>query len=212
MDGLAPPPPLPPCAGNGAHHRAPPSREGAKRPPGRQSRWARPGAGSPRGCLQWRNKAASSAGAGGALGVRLAQGQDTQLCTHMACTRASRLCPCTVHLQLLSRHNPHLTGPQTRAFVPCRSEHLPPSLGTHPPTEIGAQSHADLYTCSSCTCLQKPLTSGHMCAPNMPAHAWIRSTHINRNVCVWTQALTHSSAHNSGPSHTKNTNSCLDKY
>lgn len=210
------PPPPTPCAGNG-------SRSGSARPGGSrasclaanhcgrgraaQARELRAQAAAP----QRRNKAARSAGAGGALGVRLAGGQDTQLCTHMACTRTSRLCPCTVHLQL-----PHLTGPRTHAFVPCMSIHLSPDLCTHPLTEIRVHRAIHLYpsACKACTCLQKPLLSGHMYAVNMPAHTWIICVHISRNACAWTQALTHSPVHTiQGPHpHPKDTHNCINKY
>lgn len=206
----APPPtprlPLAPVTGA---HQAPPSREGATLPAQPpimvgQAKMPRPGAWSPSSRLQRRNKAASSAGAGGALGVRPARGEDTQLCTHMACTRASRLCPCTVHLQLLSRHNPHLTGPQTQAFAPCMGVHLPPDLGAHPPTEI--QAHRAMHTPTPAICARayrNHLMSGHMDAPNIPAHAWIMCIHISRNACVWTQAFTHSSVHTIQGLHTQ---------
>ena len=104
-----PPHPYPPSPVTGADP-APPAREGVERPAGppitrgREAQAQAARAGSPRGCLRRRNKAAHSAEASGARGVRPARGQDTQLCTHMVCTRASRLRPCTVHLQLLSRH------------------------------------------------------------------------------------------------------------
>lgn len=153
------PPPLPSAPVTGAH-QAPPSGEGAT-PPAQppimvgQAKMPRPGAWSPSSRLQRRNKAVSSAGAGGALGVPLARGEDTQLCTHMACTRASRLCPCTVHLQLLSRHNPHLTGSQT----PCMGIHLPPDLGTHPPAEI--QAHRAMLTPTPAICARA--CRNHLC-------------------------------------------------
>lgn len=108
-----------------------------------------------------KKQSSTLSGSRGRTGHPPACGQDTQLCIHMACTRTSRLCPCTVHLQLLFRHNaPPPTEPQTHAFVPCMGIHLPLDQGTHSPTEI--RVHRAMHTL-------------HLRFAHMLTHVWARA-------------------------------------
>lgn len=211
------PPPLPPAPVTGAH-QAPPSREGAT-PPAQppimvgQAEMPRPGAGSPSSRLQRRNKAASSAGAGGALGAPLARGEDTQLCTHMACTRASRLCPCAVHLQLLSRHNPHLTGPQTHACAPYTGIHRHQTwVHTHQQKSKLTEPCIPLHLQFVHAPIEATYVWAHVCSQHACTCLNNMYTHKQKCLCVDTSPYTQLCAHNSGAPHTKDTNSRISKY
>lgn len=132
-----------------------------------------------------KKQSSTLSGSRGRTGHPPACGQDTQLCIHMACTRTSRLCPCTVHLQLLFRHN----APPYRTTNTC-------FCAMHGHTSATRSGH----TLTN----RNPCTQSHAYpAPAIRAHAYsclgtcMDNTYIHsRNACVWTQTLT---AHNSGP-------------
>lgn len=113
----APTPPPPTRAGNGS--RSGSARRGGSRAAAARCQ-SRPAGGDARARSRETTRPPAAEEQSSALSGRRGRVgrpacQDTQLCTHMAGTRASRLCPCTVHLRLLSRHNPNLAGPGTQA-------------------------------------------------------------------------------------------------
>lgn len=207
------PPPLPPCAGNGSPSSGstlPGGSQAASRPP----------------------ITAGQAGSGEPMRLPAAEEQSGGLSGSRGRT-GRPACPRPGHAAVRT-HGLHTRQPPVSLHhapaAPVQAQPPPPRTmdscfrATHGRTSATRSGYTPTNR-NRCVEPCIPLHLQFMHTPTETTYFWAhvcskhtrtcmdnKYTRKQKCVCVWTQALTHSSAHNSGPSHTKDTNSCLHKY